>query len=306
MRTTVAVAALVAALGMSVPALADDWVAVKLRGVVVSDGGDGQWVPLKRGDVVSDARTIRTMGDGHAEFERDGETIDMAANTTIQIHDRAYPHFTTVSQGMGSVTISDQHQSTPHFAVQTPFVAAVVKGTVFTVKSTCRGSSVAVARGAVQVEDKGTHTFVSIVADQHASAGRGQPLAAAGAGTLQPITNAQGQVVSAPAPGGGEVAAVQPAGPPAKGGPAPKGPEKPGPAGKPTPPDKPSPPEISPALRISHHLHLPDRKAMQGPPAVGADPGLPVAAVEDQPAVAGPPGGGGGPGPKNPPPPKGK
>lgn len=44
-------------------------------------------------------------------------------------------------------------ENVQHFAVQTPFLAAVVKGTKFTVVSSKTGAEVAVQRGNVEVED---------------------------------------------------------------------------------------------------------------------------------------------------------
>ena len=56
--------------GLSTAANADDWVAQKLRGeafVWVS----GNWVQLKRGDIVANSAPVRTMTDGQVEFGRD-------------------------------------------------------------------------------------------------------------------------------------------------------------------------------------------------------------------------------------------
>ena len=44
-------------------AIADDWVAEKLRGSVLAFEA-GEWVPLHRGDIVSDDRYVKTLGDG--------------------------------------------------------------------------------------------------------------------------------------------------------------------------------------------------------------------------------------------------
>ena len=44
-------------------ARADDWVATKLRGIVLTLVDD-KWVKLNRGDVVPDARAVRTLRSG--------------------------------------------------------------------------------------------------------------------------------------------------------------------------------------------------------------------------------------------------
>jgi hypothetical protein len=87
-------------------ALADDWTAVKLRGPVFQLV-DSQWVKLERGGIVPDDRVIRTMGGAQVQFKRGEETIDLGANTQIQIHDRgtAAKPATTVQQYFGTVAI---------------------------------------------------------------------------------------------------------------------------------------------------------------------------------------------------------
>ena len=68
--------------------MADDWVATKLRGIVLQLV-DGDWVKLERGAVVPDDRAIRTMRSGSVQFMRDAETIDLGPETQVQIFDRA-------------------------------------------------------------------------------------------------------------------------------------------------------------------------------------------------------------------------
>src|SRR5437899_985374 len=92
---------------VATPARADDWMAVKLRGnVLVNDvHSAGQWVHLKRGDIVSDARVIRTTASGNVVFTRAAETISMGPNTEAQIVDQAGRGYTTVMQHFGKVAI---------------------------------------------------------------------------------------------------------------------------------------------------------------------------------------------------------
>ena len=51
----------------------------------------------------------------------------------------------------GTAMFRIEHRATPHFAVRTPYLAAVVKGTVFTVTVGAAGASVQVTEGAVEV-----------------------------------------------------------------------------------------------------------------------------------------------------------
>ena len=70
-------------------------------------------------------------------FTRRLETLDLGPDTQVQIHDRgtaAKPN-TVVQQHFGTVSVEAQVENVQHVAVETPYLAAVVKGTRFTVTS---------------------------------------------------------------------------------------------------------------------------------------------------------------------------
>jgi ferric-dicitrate binding protein FerR (iron transport regulator) len=173
---------------------ADDWTAVRLRGLVL-ELIDGQWEQLARGAVVSDDRVIRTV-NGRVTFVRGAETIELGPNTQVQIFDqpRTRP-YTTVRQYFGQVAIEAEVRDVQHFAVQTPYMVAAVKGTRFTVLSDEDSSEVRVQRGAVGVESTGDGSHSLIVAGQSASAGEGQRLAVAGRGDLPDVLGPNGKPV---------------------------------------------------------------------------------------------------------------
>ena len=165
-RAALAAAAVVLS---SAAAFADDWVAVRLRGAVLQLV-DGEWQKLSRGDVVPDSRVIRTLAMGSVEFQRGEERVGLGPDTQIQIYDRARSKpFTTVKQYFGTVTVEAEVQEVQHFAVQNNYLAAVVKGTRFTVTADADSASVAVARGAVFVEDRATGNDVTVTVGQTAS-----------------------------------------------------------------------------------------------------------------------------------------
>jgi hypothetical protein len=197
MRTTNAIAALCAALVLTsaaTAALADNWQATKLRGDVFVSRGDA-WVRLNRGDIVADSSIIRTRENGAVEFVRDRETIDLGADTQIRIFDRTGQRFTTVQESYGAVSVEANVENVRHFSVRTPFVAALVKGTIFSVRSNAQGSIVTVQRGVVGVEDLARKLFADVRRGQQASAGRTNSLQVSGAGTPGRVTNIYGQTV---------------------------------------------------------------------------------------------------------------
>jgi hypothetical protein len=169
------------------PVLADDWTAVKLRGTVM-EFVDGQWQPLERGDVVPDARLIKTNNTARVTFARGEELIELGPSTQIQILDEGGERpFTTVRQHVGTVEIEAEVQNVQHFAVATPYLVAVVKGTRFVVTSTSRGSKVSVNRGAVSVVGIESATETLISAGQSAATRGSAPLRVSGAGDLPEV-----------------------------------------------------------------------------------------------------------------------
>ena len=161
--------ALAMMLAMVSVAQADDWAANKLRGPVMQLV-DGQWQQLKRGMIVPDDRAVRTMAAGYVTFTRGQETVELGPNTQIQIFDKAGKKpFTTIKQEFGSVSIEAEVRNVQHFAVDTPFLAAVVKGTRFTVVSGKTNSTVTVRRGHVAVENLKNKSHVLLAVGQSAS-----------------------------------------------------------------------------------------------------------------------------------------
>ncbi|MBU1176544.1 MAG: FecR family protein [Alphaproteobacteria bacterium] len=182
---------------VAVPAaLADDWQAVKLRGGVFALVGEA-WVQLARGDVVADERIIRTAPNGRVQFIRGNETIDLGPNTQIRIYDREGTQFTIVQQHFGDVSVDVERRNVQHFAIQTKYLAAIVKGTRFSVSADADGAVVKVGRGQVQVRDVVRHLMVDVSPNQSASAGSASILSVSGAGTHAPIVQFAGEPLAA-------------------------------------------------------------------------------------------------------------
>jgi len=185
---------------VALPTFADDWMAAQLRGDVFVFMG-GKWQPLKRGGMVPDTEVIRTMASGRVTFTRGKETLDLGPNAQIEIQDRgtaARPN-TTVTQYFGSVSVEAQVENVQHFEVRTSMLAAVVKGTKFTVIAGKTKTSVSVQRGHVAVTDSKNHSHVLISVGQSATfdslAGPGM-LEVSGVGTLPSVIPSGGSAKS--------------------------------------------------------------------------------------------------------------
>lgn len=177
-------------------AAADEWRVEKLDGLVFVHH-EARWHRLELGDVVADDRVIRTLPSGSVEFVRDEEHIVLDGSSQIQIKDAERARFTTVEQWYGKVTIEAEKQNVQHFSVQTPFLAAVVKGTRFTVISKDGQSRVSVEEGTVQVRDQLYEVVTDVQAGQRADVAPGNMLEVSGPGPKAPVvTLGNGEIVT--------------------------------------------------------------------------------------------------------------
>ncbi len=101
---------------------------------------------VSAGDIVSTGRT------GRAVLVRGEEYLVVAPNSRIRVADPAKTGgMTQIIEQFGNVIFKIKKMTMPHFAVETPFLAAVVKGTTFSVTVTDKGASVQVIEGRVEV-----------------------------------------------------------------------------------------------------------------------------------------------------------
>jgi hypothetical protein len=172
-------------------ASADNWTITRLRGEVMQLV-DGEWLPLKRADVVPDDRRIRTTNNGHATLVRGNETLELGPSTQIRIIDEGGGRpYTTVLQSWGTVDVQAEVRNVEHFAVRNQYLAAVVKGTRFSVSATSRGGAVDVERGSVSVGGSEQSTVVS--AGQNAQVHEDGSISVSGEGTLPAVVEKNGK-----------------------------------------------------------------------------------------------------------------
>ncbi|MFL6849290.1 MAG: FecR domain-containing protein, partial [Sphingomicrobium sp.] len=96
--------------------------------------------------------TMVTGPTGRATLVRGADYIVVAPRSEMQVPSAPQQSgFTRVIQNLGTLLFKVQHTGIPHFAVDTPMLAAVVKGTTFTVVVDHDRSAVQVIQGIVQV-----------------------------------------------------------------------------------------------------------------------------------------------------------
>jgi hypothetical protein len=161
-------------LGMSSAALAaddDPWSVSKSSGDVwvASAGADqvslSQDISLKPGD------TIRTGQNGRVLLTRGEETMLIAPNSVVGLPtDKRDGMSTTVLQQAGSILLDVEKRNVKHFEVETPYLAAVVKGTQFRVTVNATDTKVEVNRGQVEVSAFKSGQIAQILPGQAATA----------------------------------------------------------------------------------------------------------------------------------------
>ena len=121
---------------------------------------------------------------------RGKESILISPNSVIGVpRDNKGNLTSTILQQAGSILLEVEERNVKHFEVETPYLAAVVKGTQFRVTVAEFGSRVEVLRGKVEVSDFKSGQFALVLPGQAArvSAQGNGGLSLSGGGKLNPI-----------------------------------------------------------------------------------------------------------------------
>jgi len=189
-RTVVATAFVAIVSSHAFAADGGSWSVSKSSGEVWIATSDVQRASLKQDDSLKPGETVRTGRTGRVLLTRGQETIMIAPNSVVGLPTEAKEGLTTtIVQQAGSILLEVEKRNVQHFEVETPYLAAVVKGTQFRVTIDAGKTSVDVIRGQVQVADFKTGQIAHVMAGQHATAfANGKNgLSLGGAGTFSPI-----------------------------------------------------------------------------------------------------------------------
>ncbi|OYX30173.1 MAG: hypothetical protein B7Z01_14895 [Brevundimonas subvibrioides] len=155
-------------------ALALDWqlrevsgsVRVALPARAATNGTVGQVLPIG---------TSVTTGQGGRAVIVDGDqriVVGPSSRTTLAPEQGGV---TRILQDLGSALFQVDRRSRPHFRVETPLLAAVVKGTTFTISVDAQGDRVHVAEGLVEVRSNSGNATSDVAAGATAVVTREQP-----------------------------------------------------------------------------------------------------------------------------------
>ncbi|WFU83749.1 FecR family protein [Bradyrhizobium sp. CIAT3101] len=171
---------------------ADDgvWSVSKSSGEVWLATSGAQQVSLNQQETLKPGDTIRTGRNGRVLLVRGEETILISPNSVVGVPaEKKDGLSTTIIQQAGSILLEVEKRNVKHFEVETPYLAAVVKGTHFSVTVGADSTKVGVLRGQVEVSDFKTGQIAQVMPGQVATAfEHGKPgLSLSGSGTLNPI-----------------------------------------------------------------------------------------------------------------------
>jgi len=171
-------------------AVAEDniWQVSKVSGEAWIAGAGVQQVSLGQATTLKPGDTIRTGRNGRVLLVRGAESMLISANSQVAVPTTSGSGRSTILQQAGSILLDVEKKNVQHFEVETPFLAAVVKGTQFRVTVTSGSAKVDVQRGQVQVSDFRSGQFVLVQPGQAASvAGTGAAgLRLSGSGQFNP------------------------------------------------------------------------------------------------------------------------
>ena len=149
--TRVAVAAFLAGVSTQAIAGSEGWSVSESSGNVVLQRG-GESVPAKRGAEVRPGDAIVTGAGGRAVLVHGQDFVTVASNTRIRIPaEQKDSLFTRFIQEVGNAIFRVEKRGTPHFSVDTPYLAAVVKGTTFSITVGPADTALQVTEGVVEV-----------------------------------------------------------------------------------------------------------------------------------------------------------
>ena len=148
--TRMAVAVSVIALSAT-SAFAADWKLIEVAGVVRVAAPGKAPAPAVADQVLPVGSMVTTAAGGRAALFNGKQRITLGPNSRMAVAPESNDGMTRVMQDLGSILFQVDKKPSQHFRVETPLLAAVVKGTTFTVNVELGADSVHVAEGLVEV-----------------------------------------------------------------------------------------------------------------------------------------------------------
>ena len=174
-------------------AQAAEWRLTEVTGTVRIAVPGAEAAPARLNQVLPTGSSVTTTLGARASLDNGAQHIVVGPNSRMTVAPDA-GGFTRIAQDLGAIMFKVDKQKAPHFRVDTPLLAAIVKGTTFTVVVGPQADAVNVAEGLVEVRANASDTGSDVPAGASGTIWRNAPQAV--------------QVGAAVTPTAGEPAAV--------------------------------------------------------------------------------------------------
>jgi hypothetical protein len=140
------------------------WKVTSVQGVVrVSQRGQASSTAYLN-EILANGATLTTGADSRATVENGSQNIVVASHSRMTIAPDSSSAMTRIIEDFGYLLFKVDHRAEPHFRVETPLLAAIVKGTTFSVSTDPREDMVHVVQGLVEIQLKAGRDHSSDVA----------------------------------------------------------------------------------------------------------------------------------------------
>jgi len=175
--------ALSALLALSASAFAAEWQIVKLSGDVRIHQESVRWASLDPRQALHSGDTIWTGANGRVMIQSADGRVVVNPRSMVMIPSQRLPgNISVIFHGFGTVEAIVEKRKDHHFSIQGKYMAAVVKGTRFTVSGDNDHTRLDVSEGLVQAVDIATGATADVPAGQSWVVGRVAGGGAAGKG----------------------------------------------------------------------------------------------------------------------------
>jgi len=145
------------------------WKVERVSGRVQVETKTGESFVAERGMVVRRGWKVKT-GGGRIVVARGKEKFTISPRSVVTLEPKGFLiRRTVLYQDQGQVEVDVKRRWYRHFEVETPFLAAVVKGTAFKVSVSRNSASINVGRGVVNVHDFASGEIANVGAGQSAA-----------------------------------------------------------------------------------------------------------------------------------------
>jgi hypothetical protein len=130
------------------------WRIVDVSGTVRATQPAASMQLVSTGEAFAAGSVLSTGMDSRVVLRRGEQQIVVGPNSRMSLPATEEPGMTRIFQDMGTLLFKVDKREKQHFRVETPVIAAVVKGTTFTVTAGANDHAVHVAEGAVEVSSR--------------------------------------------------------------------------------------------------------------------------------------------------------